>query len=97
MFNATIWDVAVAPAWQRSGLGRALMERLTRGLVEDGIPTITLYAEPKVGGLWGTGILASRSKAGHGFGSSFCLCCPQPLSVRPPAQVVLTQQTHTCL
>jgi len=29
-------------------VGRALMERLTRGLVEDGIPTITLYAEPKV-------------------------------------------------
>jgi ribosomal protein S18 acetylase RimI-like enzyme len=48
VFNATIWDVAVAPAWQRSGLGRAVMERLTRSLVEDGIPTITLYAEAKV-------------------------------------------------
>jgi GNAT superfamily N-acetyltransferase len=48
MFSATIWDVAVAPAWQRSGLGRAMMERLTRGLVEDGIPQITLYAEPQV-------------------------------------------------
>ena len=39
-----VWDVAVAPAWQRGGLGRALVERLTASLVEDGIPTITLYA-----------------------------------------------------
>ncbi|KAI8466646.1 MAG: acyl-CoA N-acyltransferase [Monoraphidium minutum] len=52
VFNATIWDVAVAPAWQRSGLGRALMERLTAALVADGIPTISLYAEPKVVGLY---------------------------------------------
>jgi GNAT superfamily N-acetyltransferase len=49
VFNAVVWDVAVAPAWQRSGIGRGLMERLTRGLVEDGIETVALYAEPKVG------------------------------------------------
>ncbi|KAI8468200.1 MAG: hypothetical protein J3K34DRAFT_378299 [Monoraphidium minutum] len=48
VFSATIWDVAVAPQWQRSGLGRAMMERLTLGLVEDGIPAINLYAEPQV-------------------------------------------------
>lgn len=48
VFTATIWDVAVAPAYQRLGLGRALVERLTARLVDDGIPTITLYAEPKV-------------------------------------------------
>lgn len=42
--SAVIWDVAVAPAWQRGGLGRALMERLTASLVNDGIATITLYA-----------------------------------------------------
>jgi ribosomal protein S18 acetylase RimI-like enzyme len=42
--SAVIWDVAVAPAWQRGGLGRALVERLTASLVEDGIATITLYA-----------------------------------------------------
>lgn len=42
--SAVIWDVAVAPAWQRGGLGRALMERLTASLVNDGISTITLYA-----------------------------------------------------
>ncbi|GBF91909.1 acetyltransferase [Raphidocelis subcapitata] len=52
VFNAVVWDVAVAPAWQRSGIGRGLMERLTRGLVEDGIPTIALYAEPKVVALY---------------------------------------------
>lgn len=50
--SATIWDVSVLPAWQRAGLGRAMMERLTRRLVEGGIPTITLYAEPNVVGLY---------------------------------------------
>lgn len=50
--SATIWDVAVHPAWQRIGLGRALMERLTALLVEDGISTITLYAEPGVVSLY---------------------------------------------
>lgn len=48
VLSATIWDVAVMPAWQRSGLGRAMMERLTRQLVANSIPTITLYAEPNV-------------------------------------------------
>lgn len=52
VLSATIWDVAVMPAWQRSGLGRAMMERLTRQLVAGGIPTITLYAEPNVVGLY---------------------------------------------
>ncbi|GIL80938.1 hypothetical protein Vretifemale_10081 [Volvox reticuliferus] len=52
VLSATVWDVAVNPAWQRSGLGRALMERLTKKLVEAGIPTITLYAEPQVVGLY---------------------------------------------
>lgn len=51
-FSATIWDVAVSPAWQRSGLGRAMIERLTNQLVQDGISTITLYAEPQVVGLY---------------------------------------------
>lgn len=35
-------DVAISPAWQRGGLGRALLERLTAKLVKDDIPTITL-------------------------------------------------------
>lgn len=45
--SATIWDVAVNPAWQRAGLGRAMIERLTETLVMDGIPTITLV---RIGG-----------------------------------------------
>ena len=35
----------VDPGWQRGGLGRAAVERLTASLVEEGIQTITLYAE----------------------------------------------------
>lgn len=50
--SATIWDVAVAPQWQRIGLGRGMVERLTGRLVEQGIATITLYAEPGVVGLY---------------------------------------------
>lgn len=50
--SATIWDVAVHPAWQRNGLGRAMVERLTASLVQDGIGTITLYAEPNVVGMY---------------------------------------------
>lgn len=50
--SATIWDVAVTPAWQRNGLGRALVERLTAHLVKDGISTIALYAEPNVVGMY---------------------------------------------
>lgn len=50
--SATIWDVAVAPAWQRGGIGRGLVERLTASLVDEGIPVVTLYAEPGVVGLY---------------------------------------------
>ncbi|KAL6752525.1 acyl-CoA N-acyltransferase [Haematococcus lacustris] len=50
--SATIWDVAISPSWQRSGLGRALIERITARLVQDCIPTITLYAEPNVVSLY---------------------------------------------
>eukprot|EP00793_Prasinoderma_coloniale_P003285 PRCOL_00005920-RA len=32
-----MWDVAVAPAWQRLGIGRALVERLGVALAEDGM------------------------------------------------------------
>ncbi|KAL6771857.1 hypothetical protein ACKKBG_A28045 [Auxenochlorella protothecoides x Auxenochlorella symbiontica] len=50
--TATIWDVAVTPGWQRIGLGRALVERLLEALTSQGIPTITLYAEPGVVGMY---------------------------------------------
>ena len=42
----------VQPAWQRSGLGRALMERLIARLVCDDIANIALFAEPNVVGLY---------------------------------------------
>ena len=42
----------VNPAWQKSGLGRGVVERLTASLVGDGITTITLFAEPGVVGLY---------------------------------------------
>lgn len=68
--SAVIWDVSVAPAWQRGGLGRALMERLTASLVQEGISTITLYA----GGcaLQGKGLV-------RGLGWRVCVrwCTPQ--------------------
>lgn len=50
--SATIWDVAVNPAWQRSGLGRGLVERLTARLVNEDITLVSLYAEPNVVGLY---------------------------------------------
>lgn len=43
---ACIWDVAVAPAWQRLGIGRALVERLATGLADDGITSLALFSEP---------------------------------------------------
>jgi aralkylamine N-acetyltransferase len=46
--TATIWDVAVHPAWQRIGLGRALMERIVQALCKSEIEVISLYAEPAV-------------------------------------------------
>ncbi|KAI7843693.1 hypothetical protein COHA_002592 [Chlorella ohadii] len=78
--SAVIWDVSVAPAWQRSGLGRALMERLTASLVHDGIATITLYAEPNVVALYEKlgfvadpdgvrGVAYQRSKLARGLAS----------------------------
>lgn len=42
----------VHPAWQRGGLGRGLVERLTASLVEDDIQTVCLYAEPGVVGMY---------------------------------------------
>ena len=51
-FNATIWDVVVCPKWQGCGLGRGMVERLTRRLIEKDIQNVSLYAEPAVVGLY---------------------------------------------
>eukprot|EP00240_Pyramimonas_obovata_P012264 CAMPEP_0118928982 /NCGR_PEP_ID=MMETSP1169-20130426/6112_1 /TAXON_ID=36882 /ORGANISM="Pyramimonas obovata, Strain CCMP722" /LENGTH=128 /DNA_ID=CAMNT_0006871095 /DNA_START=353 /DNA_END=739 /DNA_ORIENTATION=+ len=48
VYNAVIWDVAVLPSWQGSGLGRGVLERTAASLVEDGISNITLFAEANV-------------------------------------------------
>ena len=49
---ATIWDVAVSPAWQRGGVGGGLVERVTRELLAKGVRAVSLYAEPGVVGLY---------------------------------------------
>jgi GNAT superfamily N-acetyltransferase len=64
VLSATIWDVAILPAWQRCGLGRALMERLTARLVEDGIPTITLVG----------GTITDSFREHHRSGKITCRC-----------------------
>lgn len=42
----------VNPAWQRSGIGRGAVERLTSMLLAEDIATINLYAEPGVTSLY---------------------------------------------
>lgn len=52
VFNATIWDVAVRPSYQRRGIGRLLMAELLLELDGYGIPLITLYADPGTDGFY---------------------------------------------
>jgi ribosomal protein S18 acetylase RimI-like enzyme len=52
VFNATIWDVAVRPAYQKKGVGRMLMQALLKDLDTYGIPLITLYADPGTDGFY---------------------------------------------
>uniref|UniRef100_A0A0E0L3W1 aralkylamine N-acetyltransferase n=1 Tax=Oryza punctata TaxID=4537 RepID=A0A0E0L3W1_ORYPU len=47
-FNATIWDVLVDPSYQGQGLGKALMEKVIRTLLQRDISNITLFADNKV-------------------------------------------------
>lgn len=47
-FNATIWDVLVDPSYQGQGLGRALVEKLIRALLQRDIGNITLFADSQV-------------------------------------------------
>ncbi|MED6206962.1 putative acetyltransferase tap2, variant 2 [Stylosanthes scabra] len=47
-FNATIWDVLVDPGYQGQGLGKALVEKLIRALLQKDIGNITLFADSKV-------------------------------------------------
>lgn len=52
VFNATIWDVAVRPAYQKKGVGKMLMLALLQDLDTYGIPLITLYADPGTDGFY---------------------------------------------
>ncbi|CAL0315281.1 unnamed protein product [Lupinus luteus] len=52
VFNAIIWDVVVDPSFQGIGLGKAVMERLIKEVLEKGICNIALYSEPKVLGFY---------------------------------------------
>ncbi|KAK7275080.1 hypothetical protein RIF29_16187 [Crotalaria pallida] len=52
VFNAIIWDVVVDPSFQGIGLGKAVMERLVKELLERGICNIALYSEPRVLGFY---------------------------------------------
>lgn len=52
VFNATIWDVAVRPAYQKRGVGKLLMIELLKALDAYGIPLITLYADPGTDGFY---------------------------------------------
>ncbi|KAF7143952.1 hypothetical protein RHSIM_Rhsim05G0233000 [Rhododendron simsii] len=47
-FNATIWDVLVDPDYQGQGLGKALVEKLIRALLQRDIGNITLFADSQV-------------------------------------------------
>ena len=52
VFNATIWDVAVRPSYQKRGVGRLLMVELLKNLDTYSIPLITLYADPGTDGFY---------------------------------------------
>lgn len=47
-FNATIWDVLVDPSYQGQGLGKALIEKLVRSLLQRDIGNISLFADSQV-------------------------------------------------
>lgn len=48
VFNATLWDVTIDPAYQGEGLGKTLLEMTIRKLCQLDIRTISLFAEPQV-------------------------------------------------
>ncbi|KAM1038440.1 hypothetical protein FF1_033126 [Malus domestica] len=47
-FNATIWDVLVDPSYQGQGLGKALVEKIIRALLQRDIGSISLFADSQV-------------------------------------------------
>ncbi|CAM8968137.1 unnamed protein product [Rhodiola kirilowii] len=47
-FNATIWDVLVDPSYQGQGLGKALIEKIIKALLQKDIGNISLFADSQV-------------------------------------------------
>ena len=48
VIDATIWDVAITPVFQGSGLGKQLMSYLMKRLKSEGIRRVTLFADSDV-------------------------------------------------
>ncbi|HGY5536740.1 MAG: GNAT family N-acetyltransferase [Prochlorococcus sp.] len=48
VLEATVWDVAIHPLYQRGGLGKQLMDYILESLKEMGIERVTLFADPGV-------------------------------------------------
>tara|TARA_B100000214_G_C23803636_1_gene551572 strand:- start:143 stop:685 length:543 start_codon:yes stop_codon:yes gene_type:complete len=48
VIDATIWDVAINPVYQGSGMGKQLMSYLMRILKKEGIKRVTLFADSDV-------------------------------------------------
>ncbi len=48
VIEATVWDVAVHPAYQGFGLGKQLMSYVLEGLKDIGLERVTLFADPGV-------------------------------------------------
>ncbi|KGG12826.1 MULTISPECIES: GNAT family N-acetyltransferase [Prochlorococcus] len=48
VIDATVWDVAIHPVYQGSGLGKELMNYILAALKDMGISRVTLFADPGV-------------------------------------------------
>jgi ribosomal protein S18 acetylase RimI-like enzyme len=48
VLDATIWDLAIHPLYQRSGLGRGMMQAIVERLQAMGVERATLFADPDV-------------------------------------------------
>ena len=48
LIEATIWDVAIHPLYQRAGLGKELMRYILDSLREMKMERVTLFADPEV-------------------------------------------------
>ncbi len=48
IIDATVWDVAIQPVYQGSGLGRRLMTYLIKRLKNIGVKRVTLFADANV-------------------------------------------------